>query len=99
MTLLSLKERLATFLRKYHSQQFIVSGELQRIVAEKTTYTPQNVGRRLRELENENVVEVRYEKNHAFCRFKTVESLEGLNCMRPAAVEPDCFIGQAFRQS
>jgi len=72
---LSLKERLATFLRKYHSQQFISSGELQRIVAEKTKYTPQNCGRRLRELENEGVVEVRYEKNHAYYRYRIQESV------------------------
>jgi predicted transcriptional regulator len=43
------------------------------IVAEKTKYTPQNVGRRLRELENEGVVELRYEKNRAY-RYKTSES-------------------------
>jgi hypothetical protein len=35
-------------------------------VAEKTSYTPQNVGRRLRELENEGVVEVRYEEPRLF---------------------------------
>jgi len=39
------KSRLATFLKKYDSQTWLASGELQRIVAEKTKYTPQNVGR------------------------------------------------------
>jgi DNA-binding transcriptional ArsR family regulator len=78
MSRLTLKNRLATFLRKHYSQQFIASGELQRIVAERTKYTPQNVGRRLRELENEGVVEVRYEKNHAFYRFKTTQSVADL---------------------
>ena len=33
------------------------------MVMKATTYTPQNVGRRLRELENEGELEVRYEKN------------------------------------
>lgn len=75
MTRLSLKNRLATFLRKHYSERWCPSGELQRIVAEKTKYTPQNVGRRLRELENEGVVEVRYERNHAFYKFKTEESI------------------------
>src|SRR5438309_2367885 len=75
MTRLSLKERLGTFLRKHYSQQFISSGELQRIVAEKSQYTPQNVGRRLRELENEEVVEVRYQKNHAYYRYRTQGSI------------------------
>jgi hypothetical protein len=32
----------------------------------------------LRELENENVVEVRYEKNHAYYRFKTSDSVADL---------------------
>ena len=74
-TRLSLKKRLATFLRKYRSQQFISSGELQRIVADKTKYTPQNVGRGLRELENEGVVEVRYEKGHAYYRSAEPQTL------------------------
>jgi DNA-binding transcriptional ArsR family regulator len=75
MTHASLKDRLAAFLKKYHSQTWLASGELQRIVAEKTKYTPQNVGRRLRELETEGVVEVRYEKNHAFYRYRIQESI------------------------
>jgi hypothetical protein len=40
----SLKDRLASFLKRNYSQTFIPSGELQRIVAGKTDYTPQNVG-------------------------------------------------------
>ena len=32
---------------KHYSEAWIAPGELQRIVAEKTSYTPQNVGRRL----------------------------------------------------
>jgi len=71
----SLKNRLASYFKR-NAGLWIASGDLQRVVAEKTTYTPQNVGRRLRELENEGVVEVRYEKNHAYYRFKTSESLE-----------------------
>jgi hypothetical protein len=40
------------------------------------TYTPQNVGRRLRGLENEGVIEVKHEKNHAHYPFKgTTEQL------------------------
>lgn len=51
---------------------------MQRIVAEKTNYTPQNVGRRLRELENEGIVEVKYVKGHAHCRFKGAPSVKDL---------------------
>ena len=56
--------------------KLISSGELQRIVADKTDYTPQNVGRRLRELENEGVVEVKYVRDHAHYRFSDRPSLE-----------------------
>jgi len=73
---LSLKDRLAAFLKKYYSQCFIPSADLQRIVADKTTYTPQNVGRRLRELENEGVVEVKYVRGHAHYRFVQTQSIE-----------------------
>jgi len=49
---------------------WIASGDLQRIVIQATRYTPQNVGRRLRELENEGVLEVEYRKGHAWYRLK-----------------------------
>jgi DNA-binding Lrp family transcriptional regulator len=45
-------------------------------LAEKTDYTPQNVGRRLRELENEGVIEVKYMRGHAHYRFKGAPSIE-----------------------
>lgn len=63
---LSLRDRLLRWLRNnpgYHA-----SGDLQKLVAETTTYTPSNVSRRLRELENEKLIQVRYVKNHAHYR-------------------------------
>lgn len=39
------------------------------MVAEKTTYTPSNVSRRLRELEVEKKLKVTYEGNHAFYEY------------------------------
>jgi hypothetical protein len=66
MTQLSLKERLERYLRNHHG--WISSGELQRIVAEKTCYTPQNVGRRLRERAEEGKLQVMYVRNHAHYR-------------------------------
>lgn len=78
MTHQSLKDRLAIFLKKHYSQAWIASGDLQRIVAEKTDYTPQNVGRRLRELENEGDVEVKYVRGHAHYRFTGKPSIEQL---------------------
>ena len=74
MKRLALKDRLTHYLKEHYSAAWIASGDLQRIVAAKTTYSPQNVGRRLRELENESVVEVRYEKGHAYYRFKAQET-------------------------
>ena len=64
----SLKNRLADYFRKHHSM-WIASGDLQRIVMQATSYTAQNVGRRLRELENENIIEVNYRKGHAYYRL------------------------------
>ena len=65
----SLKDRLARFLKANYADRWIASGDLQRIVAEKTTYSPQNVGRRMRELENEGIVEVKYVRGHAYYRY------------------------------
>jgi DNA-binding transcriptional ArsR family regulator len=63
----TLKTRLLRWLR--NQAGWIPSGELQRIVAQSTTYSPQNVGRRLRELENEGLIEVKYERGHAHYRY------------------------------
>jgi hypothetical protein len=60
---LSLKDRLYRYLLKTHG--YVAKGEIQRIVAEHTSYTSENAGRRLRELENEGKVEVTYKKGHA----------------------------------
>lgn len=65
---LSLHDRLARWFKANPGEH--ASGDIQRMVMEKTTYTAQNVGRRLRELENEGVLEVSYRKNHAHYRYK-----------------------------
>lgn len=65
MVKLTLKDRLMRYMLKRHST-WVSSGELQRIVAEHTTYTPGNVSRRLRELENAGELKVEYRKNHAW---------------------------------
>lgn len=66
MTYITLKQRLERYLRTHPG--WIASGNLQRIAAEKTKYTPSNVSRRLRELENEKTLEVKYVKGHAHYR-------------------------------
>ena len=68
--MLSLKERLAVYLDR-HYPNWLASGEIQRIVMAKTTYTGRTVVRRLEELARGGVLEVRYGgKNHAFYRTK-----------------------------
>ena len=64
----SLKDRLVNWLRK--QGDWVSSGQIQRVVMDNTTYTPANVARRLRELENESVIEVKYEKGHSWYKFK-----------------------------
>lgn len=72
---LSLKERLVRFLRNNHG--WISSGELQRLVMEKTTYLPRTAVRRLEELAEEGILEVQYRaKNHAFYRISQNKSYE-----------------------
>lgn len=55
-------------MRNHHG--WIAKGELLKLVSEKTSYTAENAGRRLRELENDDILEVRYVKNHAHYRLK-----------------------------
>src|SRR6266545_4596868 len=74
MNRLTLKQRLANYMRRHHG--WIASGELQRLASEKTNYTPQNVGRRLRELENEGLLEVQYRKNHAYYRIRQTQTMD-----------------------
>ena len=67
---MTLKERLKHGFERKRGQ-WVASGDIQRAVSNKTSYTAQNVGRRLRELQNEGFVEVQYrEKNHAYYRLK-----------------------------
>lgn len=70
MAKLSLKERLLNY-HKARPGVRIPSGEMQRIVVEKTTYTAQNVGRRLRELAEDGELEVTYVKNHAYYSYNS----------------------------
>lgn len=69
---LSLSERLAKYIR--NQDGFVASGELQRL-AMNAGYTPQNAGRRLRELVEDGELEVEYRKphHHAYYRTKQLE--------------------------
>lgn len=62
-----LKERLLVYLKK-RPTEWVASGDLQRLVSQHTNYTPQNAGRRLRELETDGELDVQYQHGHAFYR-------------------------------
>jgi DNA-binding transcriptional ArsR family regulator len=69
---MTLTERLARYMRNHHG--WIAKAQLQDLVRKKTNYTAENVGRRLRELENDGVLEVSYRGRHAFYRLKEKEA-------------------------
>lgn len=62
-----LKERLLVYLQK-RPTEWVASGDLQRLTAQHTDYTPQNAGRRLRELQESGELDVEYRHGHAFYR-------------------------------
>ena len=59
----SLRERILNYLRKRN--YFVASGDIQRLAMENGFYSPQNAGRRLRELAEEGKLEVIYKHGHA----------------------------------
>jgi len=65
----SLKSRIYKYLQK--RDYFVASGDIQRLAQENGYYSPQNSGRRLRELCEEGKIEVEYRKNHAWYRRKS----------------------------
>lgn len=66
---ISLKERLLRYMQRRHNE-FVASGDLQRLVVQYTDYTPRTAVRRLQELYEENVLEREIRKGHAFYRIK-----------------------------
>ncbi len=73
MKKLTLKDRILAYYRK-NEGQWIASGEIQRIVTQSTKYTAANATRRMRELAEDNLLEVEYRKNHAWYRAVPVSS-------------------------
>lgn len=65
---MSLKDRIQSYFER-HPNEWIASGTFQRFVSSQTSYTPANVSRRLRELENEGILKVAYKKNHAYYQY------------------------------
>lgn len=72
---LSLRERLVRYLRNNHG--WVASGQLQKLVMEKTSYLPRTAVRRLEELAEEGILEVQYRaKHHAWYRISQTKSFE-----------------------
>ncbi len=67
---ISLTERLEIWFGK-RQNDWIHSGDLQRIVSQTTAYMPSNVSRRCREMVEDGKLEVKYEKGSALYRLKT----------------------------
>jgi hypothetical protein len=73
----SLKQRLADFLER-HYPNWIASGEIQRLVMTKTSYTGRTVARRLSELGQAGILDRDYRrKNHVWYRFHKNETSPG----------------------
>lgn len=70
---MTLKERILKYLLRTHG--WVSSGELQRLIAQHTKYTPRSGVRRIQELFNEGKVEREIRKNHAWYRAKNVDDL------------------------
>lgn len=81
----SLKDRIYDYLKARPNHR-VPSGEIQRLVTQKTSYTAANATRRLRELAEDGLIEVEYEKNHAHYYYKppktqtvrTIEIVDGV---------------------
>lgn len=72
---ITLKQRILRYF-KNNPERLIPSGEIQRLVTEKTHYTPANASRRLRELAQEGLLDVTQIKNHAHYRLRDNTALE-----------------------
>lgn len=60
----TLKQRILSYFQR-NPGKLIASGEIQRLVQQKTIYTPSNATRRLRELAQDGFLTVKQVKGHA----------------------------------
>ena len=71
-----MKQSLRERIKAYHQKNpgvWIPQGEIERLVAQKTTYTASNASRRLRELVEDGELEVKYVKGHAYHTYTPKE--------------------------
>lgn len=65
---MSLRERILDYYRR-NEGKVISGGEIERLVAAKTTYKPSNVSRRLRELAQDELLERSESKGTVFYKY------------------------------
>lgn len=70
---LSLKQRILNYLS--NNEGWHAKGKICDLARDKTGMIGENTGRRLRELENSGMVEVKYEKGHAHYRAKPKQTI------------------------
>ena len=66
---MSLSQRILAYYKK-HPNNWISGGEIERLVAEKTTYKASNASRRLRELHEDDLLERDERKGTVFYKYK-----------------------------
>lgn len=73
----TLRNRLIRYF-KNNPTSIVASGDIQRMVANKTTYTPRTAVRRLEELANEGILNIKMVKGHAWYHLasKTSQNAE-----------------------
>ena len=77
---LSLKNRIANYLQR--QEDWVASGRIQEL-AQADYRSPQNAGRRCRELVKEDVLEVEYRKGHAWYRYKLAKPEARIETLKP----------------
>lgn len=68
---LTCRQRCVRYLQR-HPDTWVPSGTIQRIAAQKSTYTPSNVSRRLREAAEEGEIQVKIIEGHANYKWSGV---------------------------
>lgn len=63
----TLANRILSFLER-HSGEWVASGDMQRVIGEKTTFDPRSAVRRMQEMAKEGLLEVEIHSGHAFYR-------------------------------
>lgn len=65
---LTCRQRCLRYLQK-HPNEWVCGGTMQRLAVHHSTYTPQSVARRLREIAEDGEIEVKQEKGLAWYRW------------------------------